>query len=218
MQPFKGGGVLEENPLFGALTTSDHDSHRSGKADGTRATDDNNGNGHFDGKNTVFANRHPSDECDYGDGKNGRYKNSRYLIGSAGNWCFSSVGVFNKLYNFRQSCICANRRNAEAKSTGGVDGAGGYGITEGFFYRNAFTREGAFINRRGATHNNPVHGNTTARANFYNVIHTQRACSNRCNRIAIDTVRCLWCERQKLGDGVAGVILGTCFEVFANSD
>ena len=147
MQAFQGGGVFEEDAFFGALAAADHNCYRRCQAKCTWAADDDDRDAHFNGKGKRFTDDEPDAECHEGDGQDGWYKDSGHAVGRAGDWRLGGVGVFHQVDDLRQCCVCTNGRGSEAETAGGVDGAGGNGVADVFFNRQAFTGKGAFIDR-----------------------------------------------------------------------
>ena len=94
---FQRNSCFKHDSMLCTHTISDHDRNRGRKSEGTRAADNQNGNGSCQCISKGLACQHPYDEGDHCDRNDCRYKHTGNLICDLGDRCLCGCRITDHL-------------------------------------------------------------------------------------------------------------------------
>src|SRR5574344_1283415 len=99
---FKSIASFVKNTIFSTTTSTDHDSGRSCQSQGTRTSNNQDGNGNLKGENKALAHEQiPKEEGHNCDNHNRWDKDTSHTVSNLGNRCFGLLGIFNQFDDLR---------------------------------------------------------------------------------------------------------------------
>ena len=154
---------FEQNAVFRAHAAADHDGDRRGKAQRTRAADDQHGNAPRKRKGEFPAQQQPDDCCDKRDGDDRRDEHTRNLVRRFGNRRFRRRRVGNHADDLAERGILADAGGLAAEEARAVDRRGGNAVAGGFIDRDALAGQRRFVDGACTIQHNAVNRDALAR-------------------------------------------------------
>ena len=118
LHPLERFGVLDEDAHLGSAADADHDRHRCGQAEGTRAGDDEDADGDDERVRQlrVGADEGPDEEREHGDADDGGHEHGGDAVDSALDGCAGALGFGDHLHDAGQHGVAAHRVGAHRRA------------------------------------------------------------------------------------------------------
>ena len=161
---FERNGSLEQNPVFRAKAVADHDGHRRGQPQRTRAADDQHGDAARERKADGLAAEQPDGGGQDGERDHRRHEHAGNPVGDLRNRRFRRGGVGDHFDDLGEGRVLADARCLAAQEAGLIRRRGGDAVPDGLIHRDALAGQRGFVHRALALQNHAVHRDAFAGA------------------------------------------------------
>ena len=154
---------LEQDTTAGAFAIANHDGHRRGQPERTRAADDQHRDASGQRISDILAQKQPDDNGHDRDRDDDRDKHTGYAIGDLSDRRFGRRRITDHLNDLRQCRILSYTSGLTAQETRLIQSGRRYRIILCFIHWNAFAGQRSFIYRAVPFHDDAIDRNVLPR-------------------------------------------------------